>query len=233
MARPEAVIFDLGGTLATPEDWAGAVHRSLAKMDLDPTGCAAWVETADREVGHPEGSKVSRSRLRRHRDAWSRAILAAAGVEAGLTARTALLRRLVETEVLWRPAYPEVPEMLDRLRAEGFRMGVASNNDGRTREKVAAIGLADRFEVIVDSLEERTRKPDPDLVVRAAELLDVLPYRCLYVGDRPEMDVVAGHAAGMPVAWVDRKGVGPGDWRAEIHLPDLSTLPEAIAEVLG
>jgi len=233
MTRPDAVIFDLGGTLATPEDWPGAVARSLAKMGLDASGADTWTATAEEKVGHPEGPKNSRRRNRRHRDAWAEAVLAAAGVTDGLLARTALLRRLVETEILWRAAYPEVPAMLDRLVALGHRIGVASNNDGRTREKVAAIGLAHPFEVIVDSQEERSAKPDPGIILTAAERMGVMPYRALYVGNDPEKDVVAAHAAGMPVAWVDRTGEGPGGYRPEILLPDLSTLPEAIAETFG
>jgi HAD superfamily hydrolase (TIGR01509 family) len=233
MARPEAVIFDLGGTLATPEDWTGAVARALRRMGLDDAGADRWCEEATAGVGHPEGPKTSRRRLRRHRDAWAEAVLVAAGVEDGLPARTALLRRVVETEILWRPPYPDVPEMLDRIVAEGYRIGVASNNDGRTREKVAAIGLAHPFEVIVDSLEERTAKPEPDLVLVAAERMGVMPFRALYVGNDPEKDVVSAHAAGMPVAWVEREGAGPGRYHAEIVLPDLSGLPEAIRETFG
>jgi HAD superfamily hydrolase (TIGR01662 family) len=233
MARPLAVIFDLGGTLATPEDWTGAVRRSFLRMGLDASGAEVWVRAATDSVGDPEGPKTSPTRLRQHRDAWAAAVLDAAGVTAGRIARIALLRRLVETEVLWRPPYPEVPEALDRLVERGYRLGVASNNDGRTREKIAALGLTHPFEVLVDSTEEKTRKPDPDLLVRAAERMDLMPFRCVYVGNVPEIDVVAAHAASMPVAWVDREGRGPGTWRAEIHLPDLSTLPEAIAATLG
>ena len=233
MARPHAVIFDLGGTLATPEDWPGAVARSLEKMGLDASGAAEWTAAATEKVGHPEGPKNSRRKNRRHRDAWAEALLVEAGVKDGLLARTALLRRVVETEILWRPAYPEVPAMLDRLVADGHRIGVASNNDGRTREKVAAIGLAHPFEVIVDSQEERSAKPDPGILITAAERMEVMPYRALYVGNDPEKDVVAAHAAGMPVAWVDREGTGPGRYHAEIFLPDLSTLPDAILETFG
>jgi HAD superfamily hydrolase (TIGR01662 family) len=231
--RPQAVIFDLGGTLGTPEDWTGAVRRSLVRMGLDASGVEDWIRAAMESVGPPEGPKTSRTRLRQHREDWAAAILEAAGVKGGRLARIALLRRLLETETLWRPPYPEVPAALDRLVERGFRLAVASNNDGRTREKIAAMGLVHPFEVLVDSLEEKTRKPEPDLLVRAAERMDLIPYRCMYVGNVPEVDVVAAHAAGMPVAWVDREGRGPGDWHAEIHLPDLSTLPEAIAATLG
>jgi HAD superfamily hydrolase (TIGR01509 family) len=229
VARPEAVIFDLGDTLAVPEDWTGAMRRSLERMRLETGDLEDWLERAQAVVGHPEGHKTSRSRLRAWRDAWAKAVLEAAGVTEGLLARTALLRRLVECEILWRPPHPEVPAMLDRLVAEGYRLGIASNNDGRTREKVGALGLTHPFEVIVDSLEERTAKPAPDLLAIAAERMEVLPFRCLYVGNDPDKDVAAAHAAGMPAAWVDREGRGPGSYRAEIHLPDLSGLPEAIA----
>ncbi len=233
MARPDAVIFDLGGTLATPEDWPGAVARTFVKMGLDAAGAETWTAKATEKVGHPEGPKSSRRKNRRHRDAWAEAVLVEAGIEDGLVARTALLRRVLETEILWRPAYPEVPAMLDRLVAAGQRIGVASNNDGRTREKVAAIGLTHPFEVIIDSQEERSAKPDPGILITAAERMGVMPFRALYVGNDPEKDVVAAHAAGMPVAWVDREGVGPGRYHAEILLPDLSTLPEAITETFG
>jgi HAD superfamily hydrolase (TIGR01549 family) len=224
------VIFDLGDTLAVPEDWTGAMRRSFERMGLETSGLEGWLADAQKVVGHPEGHKTSRSRLRAWRDAWALAVLEAAGITEGLLARTALLRRLVECEILWRPPHPEIPGMLDRLVAQGYRLGIASNNDGRTREKVGALGLTHPFEVIVDSLEERTAKPDPDLLVIAAEGMKVLPYRCIYVGNDPDKDVVAAHAAGMPAAWVDREGRGPGNYRAEIYLTDLAGLPQAIVE---
>jgi HAD superfamily hydrolase (TIGR01509 family) len=232
MRRPDAIIFDLGGTLATREDWTGALERSLDRMGIPCEDAEAVRQAVEAKVGAPEGPMTSRRRLGRHRQRWAAAALEAAGVTDGLPARTALLRRLLETETLWRPPHPEVPEMLDRLTGR-YRLAVASNNDGRTREKLAALGLAHPFEAILDSQEEKTAKPDPDLLVATASRLALMPFRCVYVGNDPHMDVVAARAAGMPVVWVDREGVGPGEWRPNIHLPDLSRLPEALEETFG
>jgi beta-phosphoglucomutase-like phosphatase (HAD superfamily) len=57
-------------------------------------------------------------------------------------------------------------------------------------------GLRDKFQVIVTRDDVAHGKPFPDVFLRAAELLDVLPAECLAVEDSMN-GVRAAHAAGM------------------------------------
>ena len=82
------------------------------------------------------------------------------------------------------------------------------------------------------SLEKDSEQSEPP-VSMPADRMEIAPFRCLYVGDDPDKDVAAAHAAGMPAAWVDRAGRGPGRYRAEIYLTNLAGLPEAIVERFG
>ena len=62
------------------------------------------------------------------------------------------------------------------------------------------MGAPDLFDVIVASGEEngpRRLKPDPEGYLRAAELLQVAPERCLVIGDRDDADGGAARAANM------------------------------------
>jgi histidinol-phosphate phosphatase family protein len=88
--------------------------------------------------------------------------------------------------------------VLDGLRADGFRVGVVSNQSaiGRgllTTEQVDAVdeqvrrllGPFDTWQRCPHSPEDecRCRKPEPDLVLRAAAELGLLPAECAVVGD--------------------------------------------------
>ena len=77
---------------------------------------------------------------------------------------------------------------------------VASNGHlPRVRERLALVGLLDRFEPHVFSATQVAQgKPAPDLFLFACERLGVPPARCMVVEDSPA-GVVAALAANMPV----------------------------------
>ncbi len=71
---------------------------------------------------------------------------------------------------------------------------------------MASLGLAAE-PMIVDASNVRHAKPEPDLLLLAAEQLGVRPARCWYVGDST-WDMVAAVAAGMiPVGVLAGAGV--------------------------
>jgi N-acetyl-D-muramate 6-phosphate phosphatase len=63
------------------------------------------------------------------------------------------------------------------------------------RDFVERAGLADRFAVQLYSDEAGVRKPNPELVLRAARSLGVGPDQCWFVGDTWSRDVRAARRA--------------------------------------
>lgn len=107
----------------------------------------------------------------------------------------------------WRLHDDALP-LLDRLATiPGVRLGMITNGDpvfqGR---KLAAVGLADRFEVVVASGAEGVVKPDPAIFHLACERLGVAPAAATYVGDRLRTDAIGAAAAGLTGVWIDRLG---------------------------
>jgi putative hydrolase of the HAD superfamily len=65
------------------------------------------------------------------------------------------------------------------------------------QNKVAALGIADRFNAVVYCWELNAPKPNPAGLKEAIERLDVLPQECLMIGDRIDHDMQPAKALGM------------------------------------
>jgi len=106
--------------------------------------------------------------------------------------------------------------MLDRIREAGLRMGVISNFDHTpaAHRLLERRGLSGYLDVVVVSEEEGFRKPAPRLFLKAAGGLGAVPGEALFVGDDFEADVRGAQAAGMPCAWLNRRGEAPPEGAA-------------------
>jgi FMN phosphatase YigB (HAD superfamily) len=97
--------------------------------------------------------------------------------------------------------------LLDWL-AGRYRLGLVSNFD--YSPTVACIleadRLGERFETVVVSDAVGWRKPSPAIFAVAFARLGVGPGECLFVGDRPELDVAGAKAVGMDAAWLNAEG---------------------------
>jgi putative hydrolase of the HAD superfamily len=80
----------------------------------------------------------------------------------------------------------EVLDVITGLRAEGLAVGLIANATDRLRFDLVELEVAEKVDTIVDSAHEGVAKPDAGIFLRAAEILEVDPERCLYVGARPE-----------------------------------------------
>jgi HAD superfamily hydrolase (TIGR01509 family) len=93
--------------------------------------------------------------------------------------------------------YPGVRDLLEALRREGWKTGLATVSDRRSMD-----ALIDRFDFrglfdSVVSVENVTRpKPDPEIYLLSAERLGVLPECCVAIEDSPA-GVEAARRAGM------------------------------------
>jgi 2-phosphoglycolate phosphatase len=97
---------------------------------------------------------------------------------------------------------PGMGELVHDLHRRGVPMGVVTSKRRRHTEAVlAALGLRERFKVLVACEDVARMKPDPEGLVRALSTLDVPAADCLYVGDT-RVDVAAARGAGVAVAGV-------------------------------
>lgn len=92
----------------------------------------------------------------------------------------------------------ETEPVLDELQRCGYRLGLISN----TMSTLDIPGFVERygwqkyFNVVLLSAFEKSRKPSPDLFLKAASRLDCKPEECAYVGNRYSKDIVGCKKAG-------------------------------------
>ena len=76
----------------------------------------------------------------------------------------------------------EVKETLDELRNRGYLLAIGSSSKN-TKKILKQIGLENYFDAISDGTNITKSKPDPEVFLKAAEMLGKLPEDCLVVED--------------------------------------------------
>ncbi len=91
---------------------------------------------------------------------------------------------------------PGLDEIVDFLKERDVPIAVASSSTvDQIRLNLENTGLLDRFDAMVSGLEVAHAKPEPDVFLRAAEILGADPARTLVLEDSYN-GVRAGHAGG-------------------------------------
>jgi len=92
---------------------------------------------------------------------------------------------------------PGVRRMLDALRAAGLPQAIGTSAPRRNLELVLELtGTTDIFAALVSMEDTQRGKPDPEVFLRGAEKLCVVPTRCVVFEDAP-VGVRAAKSAGM------------------------------------
>lgn len=212
---PQAVLFDLDGTLAdTAPDLAAALNH-VRRLD-----------------GLPE---VDVAVLRPHTSSGARGLIQAGygfGPEHAdfERIRQAFLDHYAAHLAEHSRLFDGIEALLDALEARGVPWGVVTNKSMRfTPAVLQGLALADRAAVVIGGDTTPHSKPHPEPLLEACRRLSVAPAAGIYVGDDLR-DVQAARAAGMPsvaTAW-GYLGTGepPEAWGAD-HLIDhpLDLLP--------
>ena len=140
----------------------------------------------------------------------------------------ALVRSKIDSGLL--ELKPGVRELLDFLRAKGCRIAIASSTRTDIVEKeLADAGLIGYFSAVVGGDRAQRSKPNPDIFLKAAELLGEKTENCVVIEDSFN-GIRAAKAAGMTAIMVPDQLVPDEEIRglADFVLPSLLVVKERI-----
>jgi HAD superfamily hydrolase (TIGR01662 family) len=105
--------------------------------------------------------------------------------------------------------YEEVPEVLRRLHARGYRLGLISNTQRCLTSFETHFGLDGLFEVALTSFDHGYMKPHPSIFEEALRRADVDASEAVMVGDSLPHDIEGARRLGMRGVLVARRGIPP------------------------
>lgn len=200
----KALLFDFGGTLAflDYELLAREFSREGRQLDALELEHAEYAGRAaiDRILTAP-GTQADSSVYEHFFRAW----MSAAGIgDAEMTDCASKFGAIHREASLWRVVRPGTFEALEAFKSAGFKLGIVSNAEGRIESDAKRFGLADYFDVIIDSHVVGVAKPDPRIFQIALERLGVGPDEARFAGDIYSIDVEGARAAGIEARLVDQ-----------------------------
>lgn len=179
---PEAVLFDLDGTLAdTAPDLGGALNQLLREQGREP---------------------LPMDRLRPHVSSGARGMI---GVGLGITpadpAYFELQQRFLaiyqDGLCVGTRLFEGMAEHLDQLEIRGIPWGIVTNKSQRFAiPLMEGLGLRQRCACIVCGDSSQRSKPHAHPMQLASAVIGIAAKACIYVGD-DERDVISGRAVGM------------------------------------
>ena len=127
-------------------------------------------------------------------------------------------------------AYPEVPDVLTRLKRAGMRTAILSNGSPDMLDAaVDNAGIRDRLDAVPSVDELKTFKPDPRVYQLACDRLQVAPGEIAFQSSNA-WDAHAASHFGFRVVWINRFGQArerlPG--RPDVTLKTLAPLPGVV-----
>ena len=110
----------------------------------------------------------------------------------------------------WRKRFPPcsveregATATLRELHDRGFKLGLITNGSPTQHVKIAAMGLATLFSVVIVSDEVGMKKPDPRIFRMALQKLAVTAADAIFVGDNPELDIAGALGVNMRAIWLN------------------------------
>lgn len=178
----KAVLFDLDGTFAdTAPDLAAALNYTRAARNLPPLPL---------DIIRPQASHGSRGLLK-----------LGFGIEPEHpgydTLRDIFLDYYARNICVHTRLFAGMAELVAELERRGIQWGIVTNKPQRyTVPLMQALGYAERAACIISGDTCAHAKPHPEPMLKACQLIGVMPAQCLYLGDDLR-DMQAANASGM------------------------------------
>lgn len=187
-----AILFDMDGLV----------------LDSEKTYVTAW-QRAAKELGKHLEAAVAEGLFGRHADDVAKLLEEALGPDFDRKAFFEIAERHW-FEVLAHEgiqSMPGVEALLTDLQKAGIPFALATNSDAHYAERcLAAANLTNAFKTFVSRDQVQSGKPAPDLFLKAAERLGILPSHCLVLEDS-ETGLIAARAAGTQPILIQQRAV--------------------------
>jgi HAD superfamily hydrolase (TIGR01549 family) len=106
-------------------------------------------------------------------------------------------KRVWAKKIPFQEVKPEVIELLQTLKEKGMKLGLISNCAPEEVSSWSTSKLADYFDAVVFSYEEKVGKPNPEIYYIACKKLGVTPEESIFVGDGGSNELVGATEAGL------------------------------------
>jgi 2-haloacid dehalogenase len=209
LGTPRAVLFDAYGTLFDVHSVAVMAEQIFPGQGVPLS--RAW---RDRQIDYTRLVSMAG----RYRPFWD---LTRAGLQQA-TAQLGLMLAAVDEERLMDQyrklaSYPEIPGVLDALRARGIQTGILSNGDpAMLAAAVTSAGLADGLDHVISADPLQRYKPDPAVYALGPHATGVAAADTLFVSSNG-WDAIGATWFGYRSFWVNRSGAPLDPLGAEPH----------------
>jgi len=204
----KAILFDLGDTLYTLPYSIEEYHMKFLKQVLGDD----FVVTSEELDTAAEVAEIALSKLINENatapdylptdEEWiylDRMLLENLGVKENLEEYSKKYQKL------WADLLKSAPnvlrkgakEVLEELASRGYKMGVATNWSEDPHDLLSSSGIRHLFQSLQWTLVKGYSKPSPYMLIMNAHELGVNPLRCVFVGNKVNLDVEAARRAGM------------------------------------
>ena len=207
----KAVIFDLDDTLYRERDFVDQSFRSVAAVMAEYLSekRSMWRERKNKSIQvippdeSPEGLFKQMIELmeREGRGEIFNRLCERYDVDMPVEE---LVRIYRETKPVLS-LYPDGEEFLGYLEKEHIRTGLITDGNAQVQHnKIRALGLDERLDVVLASYDLGLKKPDPGVYVYCLEKLDCRPEEAVYIGDNPLKDFIGARKLGMKTVRIIR-----------------------------
>ncbi|QQO07742.1 beta-phosphoglucomutase [Breznakiella homolactica] len=199
----KAVIFDLDGVIVTTDQYHYRAWKKIA--DQENIYFDEEINNQLRGVSRMDSLEIILKRAgRTYSDAEKQKM-----AEEKNTVYKELLNSLTGGDIL-----PKVAETLAELKRRGIPAAIGSSSKNAVFI-LNKIGLYEAFDAVSDGNNISKSKPDPEVFIKAAEMLGIPNSECLVVEDA-SAGIEAAKAAGMAAAAIgDARSNQAADYRIE------------------
>lgn len=99
--------------------------------------------------------------------------------------------------------HQNILDLIDRLRANGYKTGLLSNNSVEMAQRIRANGLVDHFDATIVSAEVGCSKPSPEIFQMFLDHLGIPAKELVYIDDAPKSLSTAGEIGYHPILFTN------------------------------